>query len=367
MSAHRSSFPVTLANVVAAIALAAAGAGAQTPAPQAPAMSAPAPAAGPSGYHLLKKIPLGGEGGWDYVEFDSPTRRLFISRSTKVVVLDVDSEKIVGEIPDTQGVHGIALAPDLGRGFTSNGRAGTVTIFDLATLKVLGTVNAGQNPDAIVYDPVSKRVFTMNGRSGDSTAIDAATGTVAGTFPLGGKPEFAVADGAGHIYANLEDKSEQIEIDSRKLTVTARWPLAPCEGPSGLAIDRKHHILFAGCDNKMMAIVNAKNGKVIATPPIGAGVDSNRFDPASGFAFSSNGGDGGTLTVVHEDSPKKFSVVENVPTQQGARTMALDSLSTHEVFLVTADFGPPPAPTADRPHPRPTILPDTFVVLMFGR
>ncbi len=358
MPSNRFAYPVLFAAAAAALAFMLGAARAQ----QCP------PIAGPvsSGYHLLKTIPLGGEGGWDYLEFDSPTRRLFISRSAKVIVLDVDSEKIVGEIPDTQGVHGIALAPDLGRGFTSNGAANTVTIFDLSTLRVLGTVNTGDGPDAIVYDPASKRVFTMNGRGKNATAIDAASGTVAGTFPLGGKPEFAVADGEGHIYANLEDRDEQVDIDSRKLAVTARWSIDGCEEPSGLAIDREKKLLFTGCGNKVMAILSTGSRKEIKTLPIGPGVDSNRFDPGTGLAFSSNGGDGGTLTVVHVDSKKKFTLMEDVPTEQGARTMALDP-KTHEVYLVTAKFGPTPDPTADRPHPRPPILPDTFVVLVYGR
>ena len=221
---------------------------------------------GPSGYHLLKKITLGGDGGWDVLRFDSPTRRLFISRQSKVIVLNVDSEKVVGEIPNTDGVHDIALAPEFNRGFTSNGRAGTVTIFDLKTLAVIGSAPSGGNPDAMVYDPASKRVFVMNGRSSDATVVDAATGKVVATIPLAGKPEFAVSDGAGHLYVNIEDKSEIVQIDSQKLTVTARWPLAPCEEPTGLAIDAAHRRLFAGCDNKMMAVVNADSGKVIATP-----------------------------------------------------------------------------------------------------
>lgn len=327
--------------------------------------SAARPAAGPSGYHLLKKISVGGEGGWDYLTFDSPTRRLFISRATKVIVLDVDSGKSVGEIPNTEGVHGIALAPEFGRGFTSNGRAGTVTIFDLKTLATIGTVPAGTNPDAIVYDPASKRVFAMNGRSSNSTAIDAATGKVAGTIPLAGKPEFAVADSAGHVYVNIEDKSELWQIDSQKLTVLAKWPLAPCEEPSGLAMDIAHRRLFAGCENKMMAVVNADTGKVVATPAIGEGVDANAFDPELNFAFSSNGG-AGTLTVVREESLDKYSVVEDVATQRGARTMALDP-KTHEIFLATAEFGPRPAASAENPHPRPQILPNSFVILVFGR
>ncbi|HXZ12648.1 MAG TPA: helix-hairpin-helix domain-containing protein [Candidatus Sulfotelmatobacter sp.] len=318
-----------------------------------------------SGYRLLKRIALGGDGGWDYLAFDSATRRLFISRATKVIVLDVDSEKVVGEIPNTDGVHGIALAPDLARGFTSNGRTGSITIFDLKTLATIGTVPAGKNPDAIVYDPASKRVFAMNGRGSDSTAIDGATGKVLATIPLAAKPEFAVSDEAGHVYVNIEDKSELWQIDSQKLAVTAHWPLAPCVEPSGLAIDAAHRRLFAGCDNKMMAVVNADTGKVIATPAIGEGVDANAYDPGTAFAFSSNG-ESGTLTVVHEDSPDQFTVVEDVPTKTRARTMALDP-KTHEVFLVTADFGPRPPATPEQPRPRPPILPGTFVVLVFGK
>jgi len=327
--------------------------------------SAPAaPATGPSGYHLIKTIKVGGDGFWDYLAFDSPTRRLFISRGTRVMVLDVDSEKIVGEIADTPGVHGIALAPDRGNGFTSNGMAGTISIFDLRSLQVIGHAQAEMNPDAIAYDPATKRVFAMNGRSGSATVVDAVTGNVVGTIPIGGKLEFAVSDGAGHVYVNVENKSEEVELDSQNLTVMAHWPLDPCKAPSGLAIDAKHRRLFAGCANKMMAIVDADSGKVLATPPIGAGVDSNQFDPETGFAFASNGS--GTLTVVHEDSPDQFSVLEDVPTQQGARTMALD-LKTHEVYLVTAQFAPPVAPTPDNPHPRPSLVPDSFVVLVFGR
>jgi DNA-binding beta-propeller fold protein YncE len=319
---------------------------------------------GDSGYKLKKKIKLGGEGGWDYLSFDSATRRLFISRGSKVVVLDVDTEKVVGEIADTPGVHGIALAPELNKGFTSNGRGNNVTVFDLKTLATLDHVPTGQNPDAIVYDPATKRVFTLNGRSQDATAIDAQTGQVAGTIALGGRPEFAAADSKGHVYVNIEDKSELVQLDSKKLTVAARWPLAPCEEPSGLAMDTHGRRLFAGCSNKMMAVVDADSGKVLATPAIGQGVDANGFDPGTKFAFASNGE--GTLTVVREDSPAKYTVVEDVTTQRGARTMALDP-KTHEVYLVTAEFGPRPEPTKENPHPRPPMVPDTFTVLVFGR
>jgi len=321
-------------------------------------------AAADGDYHLLKKVVLGGEGFWDYLNCDSEGRRVYISRGTHVMVVDADSYAVVGDIPGTDGVHGIALAPELGRGFTSDGRSNAVTIFDLKTLKVLGTAPTGEGPDAIVYDPASQRVFTLNGRAGTATAIDAASGKPAGTVTLGGRPEFAAADGQGHIYNNLEDKSEIVQIDSQKLTVTARWPLAPCEEPSGLAMDREHRRLFAGCHNKMMAVMDADSGKVLATPAIGQGVDANGFDPGTQYAFSSNGD--GTLTIVHEDSPEKFTPVANVSTQRGARTMALD-LKTHHVFLVTAEFGPPPAPTAEHPRPRPQMVPGSFTLLVMGQ
>ncbi len=313
---------------------------------------------------VIKTYKLGGEGGWDYLKIDPDSRRLYISRATHVIVIDADSGKPVGDIPDTPGVHGIALAPDLGRGFTSNGREGTVTIFDLNTLKPITKVKAGENPDAILFDSSTKRVFTFNGRSGDSTAIDAATGEVVGKIPLEGKPEFAVSTGTGEIFVNLEDKSELLALDPKDLKVKSRWPLAPCQEPSGLAMDVKSRRLFAGCDNKMMAVVNADTGKVITTLPIGDGVDANGFDPDTGFAFASCGE--GVLTVVHEDSPEHFSVAQSVPTQRGARTMALDP-KTHQIFLVTAKFGPSPEPTAQQPHPRPTILPDSFIVLVVGK
>ena len=321
-------------------------------------------AAGP-GLHVIKSAKLGGEGGWDYLKMDADSRRLFISRGTHVVVIDADSLKPLGDIPDTQGVHGIALAPEFGRGFTSNGREGTVTIFDLKTLAVLTKIkDVGENPDAILYDPASKRVFTFNGRSHDATAIDAQAGTVVGKIALEGKPEFAVSTGAGEVFVNIEDKSEIAALDAKELKVKSRWPLAPCEGPSGLAMDVENRRLFAGCDNKMMAVVNADTGKVITTLPIGQGVDANRFDPDTRLAFASCGD--GSLTVVREESPDKFSVAETVTTERGARTMALDR-KTHQVFLVTAKFGPPPAATPQQPRPRPPILPDTFEVLVVGK
>jgi len=316
-------------------------------------------APGASGYKVIKTVPISGEGGWDYVYVDSDARRIYVSHATQVVVLDADSYEVVGSIPDTQGVHGIAIASDLGRGFTSNGRSNDVTIFDLKTLKTIGTVKTDANPDAIVYDSVSRRVFTFNGRGKNTTAINAADGTVAGTLALGGKPEFAVADGKGGIFVNNEDTSELIQIDSQKITETHRWPLAPCKSPSGLAMDRKNRRLFAVCDEKVMAVVNADTGKVVATPTIGEGVDASAFEPATQLAFASNGD--GTLTVVHEDSPDKFTVVENVPTKRSARTMALD-LKTHNIFLPAADFDPP-APGERRGK----MKPGSFVLLVLGK
>src|SRR6266852_3864497 len=320
-------------------------------------------AAGP-GYKVINTYKVGGDGGWDYLTADSSARRLYMSRATHVIVLDLDSGKTVGDIADTPGVHGIALAPELGRGFVSNGREGTVSIFDMKTLATSSKVKVGDIPDAILYDPATKRVFTFNGRSQDATAIDATNGKVLGTIKLDGRPEFAASDGKGEIFVNIEDKSELTAIDPAKLAVKSTWPLAPCKEPSGLSMDRKNRRLFVGCDNKMMAIVNADTGKVLATPAIGDGVDATAFDDETGLAFASCGE--GVLTVVREESPDKFSVAENVPTQPGARTLALDS-KTHRVFVVTAKFGPPPAATTDNPHPRRTIMPDSFVVLVVGK
>lgn len=321
-------------------------------------------AAASSGYHVAKKTVLGGDGGWDYLTVDAKARRVYISRGTHVMVVDADSAAVVGDIPGTNGVHGIAIASDMDKGFISDGRDNSVTIFDTKTLKVLGTAPAGKNPDAIIYDPASKRVFAFNGSSKDATAIDAKTGTVAGTIPLGGKPEFAAADEKGHVFVNIEDTSEIVQFDSNKLTVENRWKIAPGEEPSGLAMDRKHRRLFSVCSNKLMVVVNADTGKVVTTLPIGSGTDAAGFDPETGFAFSSNGE--GTLTVVHEDSADKFSVVDTVPTQVRARTMALDT-KTHQVFTVTAEFGPPPAATAQQPRPRAPMVPGSFTLLTMSR
>ena len=316
------------------------------------------------GYHVIRRINTGGEGGWDYITVDAEGNRLFLSRGTHAMVIDLGRDSVVGDIPNTAGIHGVALAPDLNRGFTSNGRDSSVTIFDYKTLAPIAVVKIpGRNPDAILYDPATKRVFTFNGGTSNATAIDATNGTVLGTVDLGGKPETAVSEG-GKIYVNIEDKSEIAVFDPKTLAVQARWPLAPCEEPSGLAIDRVHQRLFAGCGNKTMAIVDMRTGKVVASRAVGDGVDAAGFDPGTQLAFTSNGE--GTITVIHEDTPDKYTVVETVPTQRGARTMAVNP-KTHRLYTVSADFGPPPPPTADRPRPRPPMIPGTFVVLELDR
>ena len=348
-----------LAAIVATVA-----AGAAATAPQKPTPAKPE-TAGASGYHVIKRLPLGGEGGWDYLSVDGAARRLYVTRGTHVMVVDLDSEKLVGDIPNLSGVHGVAVAADLGRGFISNGRSSEVTVFDLKTLKVLQTVKTtGENPDAILYDPFSKKVFAFNGRSGNATVLDANSYAVLGTIPLGGKPEFATTDLQGRLFVNNEDTSEVLALDANKLTVALRWPLAPCKEPSGMAIDRKTHRLLIGCDNEMAAVVDTTTGKVIATPPIGAGVDGNGFDPGTNLGFSSNGS--GTLTVFSEDAAGNFKVIDNVPTERGARTMAVDE-KTHRVYLSTAKFNPAPAPTAEQPRPRPTPVPGSFVLLVVGK
>jgi DNA-binding beta-propeller fold protein YncE len=332
--------------------------------PPPPASETAKAAAAPAHYHVLDKIAVGGEGGWDYLTLDAAARRLYISRGTRVVVLDVDSGKTVGEIPGTEGVHGIALAPDLHRGFTSNGRSSTVTTFDTGTLAVIGSVKAtGDNPDAIIYDPASRRVFTFNGRGKNATAIDAATATVAGTIPLDGKPEFGVADGKGRVFVNIEDKNQISVIDSRALRVEKSWPIAACDEPSGLAMDRKNGRLFTVCHNKSMAVLDAETGRVVASVPIGEGVDAAAWDPSTGLAFASNGE--GTLTVVKQDGPDAYHVIENAATQKSARTMALDE-KTHRVFLAAAEFGTPPAPTTEQPRPRAPMVPGSFTILVLG-
>jgi DNA-binding beta-propeller fold protein YncE len=319
---------------------------------------------GESGYHLIKKVTLGGEGGWDYLTVDPASRRLYITRGTHVMVVDADQGTVVGDIPNTAGVHGVALVAGLDKGFTSNGRAATSTIFDVKTLKATGEANTDKDPDAIIYDPASKRVFTFNGDSATATAIDAATGKTVGKVDLGGGPEFAASDEKGHVFVNLEEKNELVKFDPMTLKVENTWPLAPCTSPSGLAIDKENEILVVGCHNKMMAFVDGNSGHVIGTVPIGQGVDANRFDSDTGFAFASCGD--GTVTVAHEDSKDRFTVVDTITTQRGARTMELDK-SNHNLYLVTADFGATPAATPQQPRPRPSIVPGTFVLLIYGK
>jgi DNA-binding beta-propeller fold protein YncE len=315
-------------------------------------------------YHIVRDIRLGGDGRWDYVAVDTASRRLFIARQTRVMVVDPESGKLLGEIPGLSGAHGVALAYAAGHGFATSGHDSSVTMFDLRTLKVLRRTKAADDADAVLYDPASKRVFTFNGDAGSSTAIDPVTGDVVGTVPLGGKPEFGVTDGHGKLYVNLEDKGEVVEIEPARLRVTRRWSIAPCEEPTGLAIDRAHHLLFSGCHNRVMAISDAAAGRKIAEVPIGEGVDAGAFDPSTQLAFASNGD--GTITVVHEDSPTTFHVVSTAATRRGARTMALDE-RTHRLYTVTAAFGDTPAPTEEEPHPRPTLVPGTFSLLVLDR
>ena len=314
-------------------------------------------------YQIIKKIPLGGEGGWDYLTLDSVARRLYITHSAKVTVLNVDTGLVVGEIPNTAGVHGVAIAPELNRGFTSNGKTATATIFDLKTLQVIGEIKTGSNPDAIVYDPVSQKVFTFNGKSNSATVFEAKTTKLLGTIALGGKPEFAVADGLGKIYVNIEDKNEVVALNTYNLKVQTHWPLQPCSEPTGMDIDKRHRRLFIGCRNQVMSIVDANTGTIKATLPIGNGVDAISYDPVTKLAFSSNGA--GSLTVVHEDSPDKFRIVNHVVTLPGARTMALD-LKTHKLYLVTAKFQPTSTPVPGQAAARPSIIPGTFVILILG-
>ncbi len=297
-----------------------------------------APAAEPTSgiYHLIKKIPIPGEGGWDYLIVDEGARRLYVSHSTQVEVLDVDSGAIVGKVPNTPGVHGIALATDLGRGFVSDGQSSQVTVFDLKTLKILQEVPTGKKPDAILFDPATSRVFAFNGGSNSATVIEAKDGKVAGTVDLGGGPEFATSDEKGYVYNNLEDENAVVKINSRTLEVEQRWPTAPCTSPSSMAIDRANRRLFLGCRSKVMAVMDADSGKVITTLPIGDHVDATAFDIDLKLIFNSNGE--GTITVIRQDGPDTYSVVENVKTVPRARTIALDP-KTHRLFLSTVEDG----------------------------
>ena len=287
-------------------------------------------------YQITKKIPIPGQGSWDYLTVDEGARRLYVSHGTQVEVLDLDSGAIVGKIENTQGVHGIAIAPDLGRGFVSDGQSSTVTIFGLKTLKTIAEVPTGKKPDAIIYDPATSRVFAFNGGSNSATVIEAKDGKVAGTIDLGGGPEFAAADGNGYVYNNLEDESLVLKINSRTLKVEQRWPTAPCASPSSMAIDRANRRLFLGCRSKVMAVMDADTGKIITTLPIGDHVDATAFDVETRLIFNSNGE--GTVTVIRQDSPDKYSIVETVKTLPRAKTSALDP-KTHRLFLSTGESG----------------------------
>ena len=324
-----------------------------------------APVAEVAPFAISRRIPVGGDGGWDLLCVDNASRRLFVTHATRVVVIDAPTGKLIGEVAGTPGVHGVALAPELGRGFTSNGRDSSVTVFDLKTLATMATVKLdARNADAIAYDEVSGRVFVFNAGSASASVIDAKTNAVAGTVELGGQPELAVTDGAGRLFVNIEDSSAVVVIDTRTLKVLARWPLAPGEEPTGLAIDRRHHRLFAACANEKLVVLDAVRGTRVAVLPIGKGVDGAAFDAERGLVFTSNGE--GTMSVIREDAPDRFRVLETVTTERGARTLAVDE-STGEIYLPTSDFGPPPPPTPDRPKPWPTLVPGTFRVLVVKR
>jgi YVTN family beta-propeller protein len=314
---------------------------------------------------VLQRWKIGGEGGWDYLTVDPATQRLFVTRATRVDVISTESGKLLGSIPNTQGVHGVALAKALNRGYASNGRANSVTAFDLDTLKVIQEAKIpGGNPDAILFEPTGKHVFTFNGMSKNVTVLDATSLAVVATIPVPDKPEFAVDDGHGQIFVNIEsDPGQIVAIDTQKLTVKSTWPLPGCNGPSGLALDGSHHRLFSVCDGKVMAVTDAVSGKQVAKVTIGEHPDAAAYDAKRGLVFSSNGE--GTLSVTHQDSPDRYMVVDTVQTQRGARTMALDG-ETGKIYLASADFGPAPAPTADQPHPRPAIIPNSFVILVVG-
>ena len=316
------------------------------------------------GYKVLNKIKIGGTGGWDYLTVDGPARRLYLSHGSTVEVVDLNAGKVVGQIPQLHGVHGIAVAPEVNKGFISNGTSNSVTVFDLKTLAKLGEPATGQNPDAICYEPKTQRIFTFNGKSNDSTAIDAKTNEIVKTFPVGEKPEFCVVDGAGKLYANIESTSEIVEIDAAKPAVIRRAPLAPCEGPSGLAIDVKNKKLFSVCGNRMMAVTDIATMKVIATPAVGPGTDGAGYDSGAGLAFSSNGGDG-TLTIVKLVNGK-YTAVDTVQTSRGARTMAVDE-KLHHVYLLGAEYGPVPEPKAGQKKGRAPIIPDSFHVMVVGK
>jgi YVTN family beta-propeller protein len=315
-------------------------------------------------YRVQKTWHIGGDGGWDYLKADPAAHRLYIARGNRVQVVDTNTGKLIAEMGGMDHTHGIALNSNGKFGYVSDGGAGLVRVFDRATLKVIATVPAEKNPDAIIFDPATKRAFAFNGRSNSATAIDTRTNRALKNIPLPGRPEFAQADGAGNVYVNLEDKNQIERIDSRTLQTTANWSIAPCDSPSGLAIDLANHRLFSVCDNKVMTVLDTRSGHVVATVAIGNGPDSTRYDARRRLVFSPNGHDG-TLTVVRQNSPDSYSSVQTLTTQTGARTMALDR-RTGTIYLVTATFGPRPAATADNPHGRPPMAPGSFVVLVVG-
>lgn len=322
------------------------------------------------GYHLLTKYAFGAAEGstreyFDYITVDSSARRVYLSHGTEIKVIDADTGTLIGNITGLKQDHGVALAQEFGRGFITDGAEGKVVMFDLKTLKPTGEVKADKDADSVLYDPASKRVFVMNGDPHSSTVIDAKSGTAAGVIDLGGAPEFAVADGKGTVYVNLEDKNELVAIDSRKLTIKSRWPVAPVGGPTALALDEEHHRLFsAGRNPQVLVVMDADNGHIIQSFPISAGVDAAAYEPETGLLFASTRE--GMIHIFHEDSPDKFSEVETVKTEFGAKTMGLDG-KTHHLFVDTADFGPPSTPTAERPRPQRTAIPGTFRVLVYGR
>ena len=317
-----------------------------------------------SNYRVINRIPVEGNGGWDYITMDEAASRLYVSHENEMNVVDIATQKVIGIVPDTKGVHGIALASDLNKGFISNGRDTSVTVIDLKTLKLIAKIKVtGNNPDAIMYDALSHKVFTFNGRSSNSTVIDANTNRVIGTIKLIGKPEFPVNDLKGRIYVNIEDKNSISVININTLKVEKTWSIAPGESPSGLAIDLKNHRLFSVCENKLMVVVDYMTGKIISTLKIGEGVDGVSFDPGLNRVYSSNGE--GTMTVVQEKDANTFVVLENVRTQKGARTITVNT-KTHRLYLPTAEYSAAPAPTNDNPHPRTSVKPGTFTVLEIG-
>jgi DNA-binding beta-propeller fold protein YncE len=314
---------------------------------------------------VLQRWTVGGDGRWDYLSFDAKTRRLFVSRQSRVDVISVDTGTVVGTIPNTQGVHGIAIANDMRRGFTSNGIANSVTAFDLDTLQVVQVASIpAQNPDAILYDRPSSHVFTFNGVSKDVTVLEATNLALTGRITLPEKPEFAANDGEGHIFVNIEsDPGRMTVIDDKSLGVKASWNLPGCDSPTGLAIDRPHHRLFSVCDDRVMVVTDSQSGNQVAAIAIGEHPDAAAYDAARGLVYSSNGD--GTLTVIHQDTPDHYTVIQTLATKRGARTMALDP-GTGRVYLVTADMTPPPPPTDEEPNPRPVTVPGSFVVLVVG-